>query len=57
MYTFLVWFSDAQTIYCATFLKTKGKRYGNISIATATGGGVALLSRGGQMPGRGRKEK
>ena len=42
MYTFLVWFSSAQTIYSvlhraayATFLKTKGKRYGNISIAIA----------------------
>ena len=45
MYTFLVWFSDAQTIYsvlrriaCATFLKTKGKDYEDISITTATGG-------------------
>ena len=36
MYTFLGWSSDAQTIYCATFLKTKGKRYGDITIATAT---------------------
>ena len=43
MYTFLVWFSDAQTIYYATFLKTKEKRYGDISIATATGvGGPAV---------------
>ena len=57
MYTFLVWFSDAQIIYCATFLKIKEKRYGDISIATATGGRVVLPSRGGQMPGWGGKEK
>ena len=44
MYTFLVWFSDAQTIYYVTFLKTKEKRYGNISIATATGVGGPAVS-------------
>ena len=32
MYTFLVWFSDTQTIYYATFLKTKGKDYIDIII-------------------------
>ena len=43
---FFVINSDAQTIYsvlhrtaCATFLKTKGKRYEDISIVTATGVG------------------
>ena len=53
MYTFLVWFSDAQTIYYATFLKTKGKGYGDISIAIVPGGGwscrpVAGKYRGGE---------
>ena len=52
MYTFLVWFSDAQTIYYATFLKTKGKRYGNISIATATGVGESCRPVAGKCRGR-----
>ena len=49
---FFVISSDAQTIYCATFLKTKEKGYGDISITTATGVGwpcrpVAGKYRGG----------
>ena len=52
MYTFLVWFPDAQIIYYAAFLKTKGKRSGDISIATATGGRRSRRPVAGKCRGR-----
>ena len=36
---------------CATFLKTKGKGYGDISIATATGGGITCRPVAGKYRG------
>ena len=57
--------SDAQTFYSAlhraayaTFLKTKGKRYGEINIAITTGvGSPAVPWRANAGMGRGEKMK